>query len=133
MNNTTSSSQGQSQLSQLMDTIHQLRDRRCDDWWMMSSIWPTVLLSTSYYIIVRHAGPWFMKDRQVAGHTCSQDTRVVRTLNSLRSREPFGLRRVMMTYNLVQAVFNSWIFYKVFWLWRDHYDWTCQPVDYSDR
>jgi len=109
MNNTTSSSQGQSQLSQLLDTIHQLRDRRCDDWWMMSSIWPTVLLSTSYYIIVRHAGPWFMKDR-----------------------EPFGLRRVMMTYNLVQAVFNSWIFYKVFWLWRDHYDWTCQPVDYSD-
>ena len=74
MNNTTSSSQGQSQLSQLLDTIHQLRDRRCDDWWMMSSIWPTVLLSTSYYIIVRHAGPWFMKDRQVAGHTCSQDS-----------------------------------------------------------
>lgn len=98
-----------SQVSQLLESVYQLRDKRCDDWYMMNSLWPTLLLSTSYYIIVRHAGPWFMKNR-----------------------EPFGLRRVMMTYNLLQAAFNSWIFYKVAWLWKDHYDWTCQPVDYSE-
>lgn len=99
----------QGQIFQLLDSIHQLRDKRCDDWLLMSSIWPTLLLSTSYYILVRQAGPWFMKNR-----------------------EPFDLRRVMMVYNLLQAVFNSWLFYSVFWLWRDHYSWTCQPVDYSE-
>ena len=98
------------QIFQLLDSIHQLRDKRCDDWLLMSSIWPTLLLSASYYVLVRQAGPWFMKNR-----------------------EPFHLRRVMMVYNLFQAVFNSWLFYSVFWLWRDHYSWTCQPVDYSDR
>ena len=48
-------------------------------------------------------------------------------------REPFDLRRLLLVYNLGQTVFNCWLFYSVFWLWRDHYSWTCQPVDYSDR
>ena len=49
--------------SSLVTRLEELRDPRCDDWWMMSSLWPTLLLSTSYYIIVRHAGPRFMKNR----------------------------------------------------------------------
>ena len=56
----------QGQIFQLLDSIHQLRDKRCDDWLLMSSIWPTLLLSTSYYIIVRHAGPSFMKNRSAS-------------------------------------------------------------------
>merc|ERR1712107_763404 len=75
---------------------------------MGDSIWPTIALSASYYLIVRYIGPRLMKNR-----------------------EPFNLKYVMLAYNLFQTVFNSWIFYKVFWLWRDHYSWTCQPVDYS--
>ena len=43
------------------------------------------------------------------------------------------MKSVMLVYNLFQAVFNSWLFYKVWWLWRDHYDWNCQPVDYTYR
>jgi len=85
-----------------------LRDPRSDGWLLMDSIWPTIALSASYYLIVRYIGPRLMKDR-----------------------EPFNLKYVMLAYNLFQTVFNSWIFYKVFWLWRDHYSWTCQPVDYS--
>ena len=53
----------QGQIAQLLHSIHGLRDKRCDDWLLMSSIWPTILLSTSYYILVRQAGPWFMKNR----------------------------------------------------------------------
>ena len=45
-------------------------------------------------------------------------------------REPFDLRCLLLVYNLAQTVFNCWLFYSVFWLWRDHYSWTCQPVDY---
>ena len=47
----------------LVTRLEELRDPRCDDWLLMSSLWPTLLLSTSYYIIVRHAGPRFMKNR----------------------------------------------------------------------
>ena len=39
----------------------------------------------------------------------------------------------MQIYNLFQVVFNSWLFYKVGLLWKDHYDWNCEPVDYSYR
>jgi len=85
-----------------------LRDPRSDGWLLMDSIWPTIALSASYYLIVRYIGPQVMKNR-----------------------EPFNLKYVMLAYNLFQTIFNSWIFYKVFWLWRDHYSWTCQPVDYS--
>ena len=47
----------------LVSHLEEMRDPRCDDWWMMSSLWPTILLSTSYYVIVRHAGPRLMKNR----------------------------------------------------------------------
>ena len=43
------------------------------------------------------------------------------------------MKSIMQIYNLFQVVFNSWLFYKVGWLWRDHYDWNCEPVDYSYR
>jgi len=87
-----------------------LRDTRSDGWFLMSSVWPTVALSATYYVIVRHMGPKFMENRQ-----------------------PYNLKYVMLVYNLFQTVFNSWIFYKAWWLWRDHYNWTCQPVDYSNN
>ena len=41
----------------------EMRDPRTDGWFMMSSVWPTVILSASYYLIVRHVGPWFMATR----------------------------------------------------------------------
>lgn len=85
-----------------------LRDPRSDGWFLMSSIWPTVGLSALYYWIVRYGGPAFMKDR-----------------------EPYNLKTPMLIYNLFQTIFNIWLFYKVWWLWRDHYNWRCQPVDYS--
>ena len=61
-NNTTGQSLGQS-WSSLLSQLEEMRDPRCDNWWMMSSLWPTVLLSTSYYIFVRHAGPRLMNNR----------------------------------------------------------------------
>jgi len=88
--------------------MEEMRDPRSDSWFLMDSIWPTLSLSASYYLIVRHIGPWFMANR-----------------------EPYNLKSIMQIYNIFQVVFNSWIFYNVWWLWRDHYNWNCQPVDYS--
>jgi len=86
-----------------------LRDPRTDGWPLMETVWPTVALSALYYLIVRYLGPRLMRDR-----------------------EPYDLKAVMLGYNLWQTGFNAWLLYKVWWLWRDHYSWTCQPVDYSD-
>merc|ERR1712032_1592454 len=41
-----------------------LRDPRVDDWFLMSSVWPTVGLCALYYYIIRIWGPKFMKDRE---------------------------------------------------------------------
>jgi len=87
----------------------ELRDPRTDGWFLMESVWPTVALSSMYYLIVRYIGPRVMKER-----------------------EPFDLKYVMLVYNLFQTVFNGWLLYNVWYLWRDYYSWSCQPVDYSD-
>jgi len=113
MSNNTNISSDQLSLSSLGDVylkiMVDLRDPRSDGWFLMGSIWPTLLLSASYYLIVRIVGPWFMSNR-----------------------EPYNLKYLLLCYNLFQSVFNSWLFYKVWWLWRDHYNWNCQPVDYSN-
>jgi len=87
----------------------ELRDPRTDGWFLMESVWPTVALSSMYYLIVRYIGPRVMKER-----------------------EPFNLKYVMLVYNLFQTVFNGWLLYNAWYLWRDYYSWSCQPVDYSD-
>jgi len=85
-----------------------LRDPRSDGWFLMSSIWPTIGLCASYYLIVLYLGPRFMKHR-----------------------EPYELKNAMLAYNLFQTVFNSWLVYKVGYLWMYEYNWNCEPVDYS--
>ena len=43
--------------------MEDMRDPRVDSWLLMGSIWPTLSLSASYYLIVRYVGPWFMEKR----------------------------------------------------------------------
>merc|ERR1711934_1323481 len=86
-----------------------LRDPRVDDWFLMSSVWPTVGLCALYYYIIRIWGPKFMKDR-----------------------EPYNIQTLITAYNLFQTLFSVWIFQKAcrFWL-TGKYNWLCQPVDFS--
>ena len=53
---------------------------RVDDWFLMSSPWPTVALCLLYYYIIRVAGPRFMKDR-----------------------EPLNIQNLVVVYNLFQV------------------------------
>ena len=64
------------------------RDVRLDDWPMMSTIWPTAILSLLYLYFAKLGGPRFMKDRA-----------------------PYNLTGVIMAYNLFQVVANIWLFY----------------------
>lgn len=89
--------------------IMDLRDPRVDGWFLMSSIWPTLGLSGLYFLIVLKLGPWFMS-----------------------TRAPFNLRSVLVIYNLMQTVINAFLVYKAGSLWLLHYNWICQPVDYTN-
>ena len=65
--NNTSDTTMTSSLGSVMTTysrmMEEMRDPRVDSWLLMDSIWPTLSLSASYYLIVRHIGPRFMAKR----------------------------------------------------------------------
>lgn len=65
-------------------------DPRVNDWPMMSSPIPTLLICMSYAYFSKVLGPKMMENRK-----------------------PFDLRGLLVMYNLVQTLFSSWIFYEV--------------------
>ena len=80
---------------------------RVDNWFLMSSPWPTFALCAFYYYMVRFAGPAFMKDRPA-----------------------YDVQKLMFLYNFLQTLMSLWIFTRLsgFWL-TGKYSWVCQPVD----
>jgi len=86
------------------------KDVRVDDWLLMDSILPTVLL-TLIYLLILLIGPKLMKNRAA-----------------------FEMRKAMLVYNLFQTLFSAWVFvggakYYV----TGVYNLVCQPVDYSNN
>ena len=62
-------------------------DPRVNDWFLMSSPLPTIILCLGYLLVVRILGPLYMQNR-----------------------EPYNLKYPMLAYNLFQVLFNGWIF-----------------------
>jgi len=67
-------------MSTILEAIWDRRDVRVDDWPLMSSPLPTLLLCSAYFYIVKIWGPQFMRDRK-----------------------PYELRNTLIAYNLVQV------------------------------
>jgi len=91
--------------------MNDLRDPRVDDWFLMSSIWPTTIICILYVYVVKVAGPKFMENR-----------------------EPYNIKWIMIIYNFCQTLFSFWMFAEswAFFVTGD-YSWHCEPVDYSDN
>ena len=84
-----------------------IRDRRVDDWLLMSSPWPTIVLSIIYWYCCLILGPTLMKDRPA-----------------------FKLTKTIQAYNLFQVVLSAYIFVELCAAgWANHYSWLCQPVE----
>ena len=80
-------------------------DPRVVDWPLMSSPWPTALLTLTYLVIVA-VGPKFMENRK-----------------------PLDLRWLMVTYNLSMVVLCTYIWVEItVGALRRNYSWICQPV-----
>ncbi|XP_014478534.1 PREDICTED: elongation of very long chain fatty acids protein AAEL008004-like [Dinoponera quadriceps] len=93
------------------DLMDNKSDPRVNNWFLMSSPFPTLTICLFYAYFVKVLGPKLMENRK-----------------------PFDLRRVMIWYNLFQVIFSSWLFHEsVVSGWGGHYSFRCQPVDYSDN
>jgi len=88
----------------------QLDDRQ-NDWLLMKSPLPILLVTMLFIFIVTVLGPRFM-----------------------RGREPIkGLKKYMIMYNAVQVVFSGYIFYlMIVGGWNGSYSLRCEPCDYSN-
>ena len=84
-----------------------LRDQRVDNWPLMQSFVPTLVLSGLYLIICIFIGPALMKNRQ-----------------------PYEFKYLMQGYNLSQVFISAYICYELMFTgWFSHYNWGCQAVE----
>jgi len=93
------------------DEVWEMRDRRADDWPLMNSPLPTMLLCISYVVVVKFVGPTVMKNRK-----------------------PFNLRWLLILYNLTQVLLSAWLsfeFSRVYWQYG--YSLRCQPIDNTNN
>lgn len=66
----------------------ELRDERADGWLLLSSVWPTVALSSTYVLLVTVVGPWFM-----------------------RNRKAYDVKPVLIVYNAIQILISLYLLY----------------------
>ena len=89
------------------DYLWSLRDKRVDNWPLMNSYVPTLVLSGLYLIICIFIGPALMKNRQ-----------------------PYEFKYLMQGYNLSQVFISAYICYELMFTgWFSHYNWGCQAVE----
>ena len=83
-------------------SLWEIRDKRLDNWFMMSSPWPTLALSLAYVYSVTILGPKFMKDREAFT----------------------GLKWPIQIYNIFQVGISAYIVYEACAAgWLTTYSW----------
>nr|QMX41497.1 very long chain fatty acid elongation protein ELO3 [Dioryctria abietella] len=91
------------------DLMDNKSDPRVNSYPMMSSPFPTLAICIFYAYFSKSLGPQIMANRK-----------------------PFQMRGVLIVYNLAQTIFSTWLFTEYLRSgWWGHYNFTCQPVDYS--
>lgn len=89
------------------DELWSLRDRRVDDWWLMSSPWPTITLCAAYWYCSIVLGPVLMKNRPA-----------------------IEVKIPMQIYNVFQVIISAYICYEAAMAgWLTHYNPICQAVE----
>lgn len=83
------------------------RDPRVTDWFLMSSIYPTLVLSVGYVVYAKIVGPWHM-----------------------RNSDPWNVKTPLMLYNLIQIIGNIWLLQRYLKFgWLAGYNLVCQDVE----
>ena len=86
-------------------------DKRTKSWLLTDTPGPLFTILGTYLYFCLYAGPRFMKDRK-----------------------PFQLKNVLIWYNAIQVALSVVLVWEgLEGGWRKHYNFRCQPVDYSDN
>ncbi|XP_046492413.1 very long chain fatty acid elongase AAEL008004 [Neodiprion pinetum] len=86
-----------------------IADSRTNDWWLISTPLPVMIIIASYLYFVLSCGPRYM-----------------------RNTKPYFLRTFLTWYNIFQIIYNTWIIYKLITAgWLTHLTVGCEPIDYS--
>jgi elongation of very long chain fatty acids protein 7 len=79
-------------------------DPRVKDFFLMSKPWPVLTIIGVYLFIIKVIGPKLME-----------------------KRKPFNMKRVMVVYNLIQVLWNVWLFNGFLFLGWLEFKIICQP------
>lgn len=89
--------------------VHFSSDPRTNDWPLIKSPVPGLMILATYLYFINSLGPRLMANRK-----------------------PFNLEKTLIVYNLIQVIVSSWlVFESLDAAWLRHYSWRCQPVDHS--
>ena len=92
-------------------SLWEIRDKRVDHWYLMSSPVPTIIASLIYWIISLYLGPLFMSNRPA-----------------------YELKRTIQLYNLTQILLSAYLFYECCASgWLTHYNWLCQNIELEEK
>ena len=91
--------------------LWEIRDKRVDHWYLMSSPVPTIIASLIYWIISLYLGPLFMSNRPA-----------------------YELKSTIQLYNLTQILLSAYLFYECCASgWLTHYNWLCQNIELDEK
>lgn len=90
------------------DFLMSKADGRVQDWFLMSSPWPSIAICLAYVMLVRKSQSW------------------------MAHREAFDVRNVMLVYNAAMVLLSGWLVLEFLISgWATGYTLGCQLVDYS--
>ncbi|KAJ9590191.1 hypothetical protein L9F63_016680 [Diploptera punctata] len=96
-------------IDRYVNLVDSISDPRVNDWPLMDSPIPTVMIVGFYLYMVLIAGPRFMANRK-----------------------PFQLNTTLIVYNAIQVIFSCLMLWEHLMSgWLLDYSYKCQPVDYS--
>ncbi|XP_063531938.1 very long chain fatty acid elongase 7-like [Cydia strobilella] len=85
-------------------------DPRTEEWTLMSGPGPLLTILATYVYFCTSVGPRYMRDRK-----------------------PYDLKNTIVVYNVSQVLMSIFLVYEgLVSGWWDDYNFSCQPVDYSD-
>ncbi|XP_011056680.1 PREDICTED: elongation of very long chain fatty acids protein AAEL008004-like [Acromyrmex echinatior] len=91
------------------DVIDNKYDPRTQEWFLVSSPGPVLMIIATYIYFCVSAGPRYMKDKK-----------------------PYDLKNTLIIYNFIQVLVSLYLVYEGLMAgWLYEYNFICQPVDYS--
>ncbi|CAI6344551.1 unnamed protein product [Macrosiphum euphorbiae] len=96
-------------IDRYINLVDSISDPRVNDWPLMDSPFPTLIMVITYLYIVTYLGPKVMANRK-----------------------PFKLNNILVWYNAGQVIFSLVMLWEHLMSgWLLDYSYKCQPVDYS--